>query len=758
MTDPFARLTDQIIRFKWIVIGSWVAVIAVAALLLAPHATEVLQGGSLVIPGSESDRADGLLRTKLDASSQNTAIVVIQSGDLTVDSPAFKAQVTQAAQLLGQMKGVRAVRTYYSGGGAAFASRDGHTTLITASLEGDEQAQQAVIPDLRKALASLNLQHWVTGFAAASYDSLGASEEDAHLAELIFLPVLFVLLLLVFRTLTAALIPLALGGLTVVLSQGLLYPLGILIPTSVFALNTGSMIGLGLCIDYSLIIVTRYREEVLDGQTPHDALLIAMATAGRSITYSGITVILAMSAMTALLWPIVMVRSISLSVALAAVIALAFALTLLPASLHLLGRHIESLAVLPRAKRPKPGELGFWYRLSDLIMARPAVWLVAGLAILVVLAAPLRTIVLGGPGIPAGVESSNGADTVSRAFGPGQLAPVQIVIQTSSQNGIWTPSMLGAIDDLTTELAADNRVAGVDSLRTALNSQPREAFTNLTPDKLGTAPGSLGNFVDAAGDTTTLFVYSKDREFDASTESLLTDIRDRILPSTAGLKNAKALAGGETAIFRDYETGLYARFPLIAAVVAALIFVVLMMFFQSIFLPLKAVILNLVSIAATFGDSRRRLLLAWLRCRLRGVKIDLRALAKDLLRLHILRRTMLDGADGGDRFSARIHCDSGGERIRIESVELGSEAASQDARRWAIDSGRPTEILWDHSRIGTGLRCKLGPRAIVVSMGPDGTYEFHALVMIARYAPAAVWTVFRHLATADRTRRGAVGA
>ena len=167
---------------------------------------------------------------------------------------------------------------------------------------------------------------------------------------------------------------------------------------------------------------------------------------------------------------------------------------------------------------------------------------------------------------------------------------------------------------------------------------------------------------------------------------------------------------------------------------------------------------GVLAIAATFGDSRRRLLLAWLRCRLRGVKIDLRALAKDLLRLHILRRTMLDGADGGDRFSARIHCDSGGERIRIESVELGSEPASQDARRWAIDSGRPTEILWDHSRIGTGLRCKLGPRAIVVSMGPDGTYEFHALVMIARYAPAAVWTVFRHLATADRTRRGAVGA
>ncbi len=237
MTDPFARLTDQIIHFKWIVIGLWVAVIAVAALVLAPRATEVLQGGSLVIPGSESDRANVLLRTKLDASSQNTAIVVIQSGDLTVDSPALKAQVTQAAEVLGQVKGVHAVRTYYSGGGAAFASSDGHTTLITASLDGDEQAQQAVIPDIRKALSSLSVQHWVTGFAAVSYDSLGASEEDAHLAELIFLPVLFVLLLLVFRTLPAALIPLALGGLTVVLSQGLLYPLGVLIPAAVFALN-----------------------------------------------------------------------------------------------------------------------------------------------------------------------------------------------------------------------------------------------------------------------------------------------------------------------------------------------------------------------------------------------------------------------------------------------------------------------------------------------------------------------------------------
>ncbi len=601
VTDPFARLTDQVIRFRWLVIGAWVVVIAVAAILLAPQATGVLRGGSLVIPGSESDRADVLLKNNLNASSQNTVIVVLQSPNETADTQGFHDQVDHAAQMLSQVDGVSGVRTYYSGGGLSFVSSDRHTTLITAALAGDEQAQQALIPPIRNALSSVTLRHWVTGFAAISYDTLGASEEDAHLAELIFLPVLFVLLLLVFRTLPAALIPLTLGGLTVVLSQGLLYPIGLVLPTSVFALNTASMIGLGLCIDYALIVVTRYREEILDGQIAHDALLISMATAGRSITYSGTTVILSMLAMTVLLLPIVMVRSISLSVALAAVIALAFALTLLPAALHILGRRVESLAVLPRARRPKPGQLGFWYRFSDLIMARPVVWLFAGIAVLAVLAVPLRTIVLGGPGIPGGVESSNGTDVVSSAFGAGKLVPIQIVVHTSARDGVWTPGVLGAIDDVTTSLSSDARVASIDSLRTALSSQPREVFVQLTPQQLGAAAGGLANLVDGTGDTTTLYVYSKAREFDASTEALLSDIRDRILPGAAGLRGADAVVGGETAIFRDFQSVLYARFPLIAAVVAALIFLVLLMFFQSVFLPLKAVLLNLVSIAATFG-------------------------------------------------------------------------------------------------------------------------------------------------------------
>ncbi|GAC1653597.1 MAG: MMPL family transporter [Candidatus Dormibacteraceae bacterium] len=600
--DPFAWLTDLVIRRRWLVIGVWIVVITGCAAFLAPHAAEALQGGSLLLPGSESDRAGVLLQDRLGASSQSTVVAVLRSPELTVDDPGFKAEVDAAADRLAMVRGVRSVQTLYSTGEPALAAPGRHTTVVRIALAGDEQAQQAAVPRLRAALRPTRLEHSVTGFAAVNYDSLGASEADAHVAELIFLPVLFVLLLLAFRTLPAALIPLTLGGLTVAVTQGLLLPLGRLVPTSVFALNIGSMIGLGLCIDYSLIIVNRYREEIQDGQSGHDALLICMATAGRSITYSGATVIVAMIAMTILLIPIVMVRSISLAVALVAAVAILFALTLLPAILQLLGHRIESFAVLPPARRSKPGEVGFWYRFSNQIMAHPAAWLIGGLTLLMLLATPFRSIVLGGPGIPAGVESARGADAMTAAFGPGRLTPVQIVIHTRSAGGVWTPEVLGAIDDLTRRLGGDGRVESVQSLRTALADLPRDRFTQLTPALAGSGLDRLGSLVDTrGGDTTTVSVYSRTGQFDARTAALLADIRGRVLPATAGLATADVSVGGETAVFQDFEAGLYDRFPLVAGVVMLLIFLILMMFFQSVLLPLKAVVLNLISIGATFG-------------------------------------------------------------------------------------------------------------------------------------------------------------
>ena len=565
LEDPFARLAGVVVKVRWPVVVAWLVLVGAAAVLLAPKAADALQGGGFVVAGSQSDSADALLRSAFDASSQDTAVAVFRSTTGSARDPAFRQAVAGAADRLRAVPGVHSVTDPYTTPQAGLVSSDGHTALLLVSIAGDEAAVESTVPRLRQALAGTALEHYVTGSPAANYDSLGASEDDAHRAELIFMPVLFVLLLLVFRTLPSALIPLSLGGMAVLMIQGLLYLVASAVPTSIFALNTGSMIGLALCIDYSLIVVTRYREEILDGQAPLDALRITMATAGRSITYSAITVILAMGLMTVYFLPMVMVRSISGAVALVAVVALLQALTLLPAVLSLLGPRIERLAVLPRRRRPPPGRLGFWYRFSELIMGRPWAWLALGVAVLGVLGSPLGRLNIGGPVVPPGVEADRGQAIVAAAFSAGYLAPIQVVADSSRQ---LDSTYLATLRD---RIAQDAEVEAV-----------------LPPRS------------NAAGTTATITVLPRHDAFDTRTENLLARVRDSYLPDGAPA-GVRLLVGGETATFRDYQTALYGGFPLLALLVMGLIFVILAMFFQSLALPLKAVILNLASILATFG-------------------------------------------------------------------------------------------------------------------------------------------------------------
>ena len=240
-----------------------------------------------------------------------------------------------------------------------------------------------------------SLYYYTAGRPAVYSDTLDTSETDLRRSELFTFPIVLILLLLVFRTVVAALIPLVLGACAVSIAMTILYLVGSHVDTSVFALNVGSMIGLGLGIDFSLIVINRYRQEMAGGRDPADALAMTMATAGRSITYSGITVILAMALFTILMLPLMIVRSISLGVMIVAMTALFSALTLLPAILSLLGPRIEWLRVVPERKRAS-GDEGFWYRFSHLIMRRAWLWLGISVVILGIIALPVRDIALAG--------------------------------------------------------------------------------------------------------------------------------------------------------------------------------------------------------------------------------------------------------------------------------------------------------------------------------------------------------------------------
>jgi uncharacterized membrane protein YdfJ with MMPL/SSD domain len=469
MNDPFARLATFAVRRRWLVLIFWVVLLGVGV-ALSPLATKKTQGGGFSVPGSDSDKAASILSTQFNSSTFNNVTVVFYSKTQSAYDPAFRATVTAAVKRLHTVKGVKSIFDYYENALPALVSKDGHTTIVPISLNGNEGQVEDIVPLLRDQLKGVTVEHYVTGYPAVNKDTLKTSADDLTRAERFTVPIVLILLLFVFRTVVSALLPFVGGLASLVLSTAVLGVLASMFDVSTFALNVASILGLGLSIDYSLLIVTRLREERDRGLSPHDAIIAAMTTAGRSVTYSGIMVVLAMVIMSSVINNLMIIRSISIGVALVAIVAVFASLTLLPAVLAFLGDNIERWRILPRRAVHSSYKDSIWYRLSHRVMRRPFAWLLASLVLLLALAYPAHDIKLvgGTTGVlPPSDESVQGAKLMTSEFASNELTPIQIVMQTS-KNGIWDPKFLDAIKRLSNVLQADPRVARVDSLSTFL--------------------------------------------------------------------------------------------------------------------------------------------------------------------------------------------------------------------------------------------------------------------------------------------------
>jgi len=486
-TDPFARWGAYIYRVRWFVLAAWLLVLVVCG-PLAGKAADALQAGGIEAPGSDSSVAAGLLSDEFDVSALNNVAVVFRSDSLTVDDDEYEAQIEAAAKRVRGAEGVTRVVHYYGTLLDTLVSEDEHTTIMFASLQGDEGETQTYVEGVREALDETKLEHYVTGAAAVNHDFQATSEEDLKRAEVLTAGLVLLLLLLTFRTVVSAVVPLVLGAAAVVSATAVIYGIGTQADTSIFALNIASMIGLGLAIDFSLIVVNRFREELATHRDPRLATAITMATAGRSIVYSGVTVLLGMLALTVLV-DLMVVRSISLGVMLVAATALIAGVTLLPAVLGVLSHRLERWRVIPKGK-PKPESEGFWYRFSHAVMRRPVVWLAASLALVLVLAWPARELKLLGATpklLPSKAESVKGTEILNEEFGENLLSPIQIVLKTPDE-GVFTPKFLIGLDRLTNRLAADPRAASVTSLATYMAAEPRDGRWSRITAKHDFAP------------------------------------------------------------------------------------------------------------------------------------------------------------------------------------------------------------------------------------------------------------------------------
>jgi putative drug exporter of the RND superfamily len=610
MNDPFVRLSTFVIRWRWPVVAIWAVMLVVASGFLAPKAADVVKGGGFSMPGSESVQAADVLQREFKLSPDNTVVVVYRSPSLTVDQPGYRKDVADSSHRIAGLAHVASVLTFYNSGDGSLVSRDRHVTLGIVSLSGTQSDAQKAVSKLRDQLKGISLQHYATGKPAIDADTFKTSEEDVKRSELVTIPVVLILLLLVFRTVISSLLPLILGACAVFLSQAFIYLIASHLDTSIFSLNVSSMIGLGLGIDFSLMIVSRLRGERAAGRAPREALTIAMATAGRSIAYSATMVVLAMLVLTLVVAQLMIIRSISLAVILVALMALFAGLTLLPAVLAILGDRIEWLPVLPRRKASGASSRGVWYRFSHLVMKRPWLWLMGSLLILIVMAIPAKDLKMAAatPGaLPSQTESVKGYNVVKNSFGEGSLAPIEIVVRTTP-GGVWTPKFLRALQRFSNRVRSDPRVSQVRSLTTLAQSagvRPNKVATLrrrqvLANPQFSAAAARVVN-LRGASDTALVTVVTKYGQYDDRHQKLVGDLRGSIQNAIPQLASYQVLVGGSTATFLDFQSTLYGRFPFIVFGVMLVIFIILMMFFQSILLPIKAMLLNLASIVATYG-------------------------------------------------------------------------------------------------------------------------------------------------------------
>ena len=557
----------------------------------------------MFVPGNtESGRALDLTKRELPRTLPSFGLI-FRSPSLRATDPAFQAEVERAVTPLRNDPHVANVRTAYD---AAVAdsrsiSRDGRSTIATVELK-DDSADDTVLamdiyPPLRAKVQSDTLEVISFGAVPRNHDFTVVAERDIKRAELIVLPLVGLLLVFVFGSLLAAALPLAVGVLAVTGGLAGTLALARFTPVLVFATSIVVMVGLGVAIDYSLFIVSRFREEARRHPIP-DALAHTMATTGRAILFSGVTVAIGLLGM--LFLGLGHLSSMGLAGTIVVTLAVLYAMTFLPALLAILGHRVDAWS-LPFMNVGKPGHgPGFWHRLATMVMAHPWRVLLPATALLLLLGMPFLHIRLSPSdvtGLPTTAESRLGEELLRREFQDVDTNPIVVVVHYADRSPLTTEHV-GQIYDLSRWLARLPTVTRVDSLVDLDPSISRSDYQQLlTLPQAQLPPGVQLALKQTVGDDIVMLVAQTSlRAGSDEARSLVRTIR-RSHPSVDG----ELMVTGESAFHLDFIEAMKRNSPVAIGLIVLVTYLVLFMLLGSLLLPLKAVLMNVLSISASYG-------------------------------------------------------------------------------------------------------------------------------------------------------------
>jgi putative drug exporter of the RND superfamily len=656
-------------RFRWAILVFWAALVLASA-LFAPDLSGRLKGGGFEGSNSEAERVQEIMSGEFGVSPA-TLVVVFEGDGLSARGEVFRSAQERALEEVRRMPEVRYATTYADTRDDRFISESGEEAYAVIAFNVSIDETRNVVDEVRSKVRSDELETYVTGAPAVYQDLEEASNEDIKRAEKYAFPFALVILVLAFGSVVAAGVPALIGGVSVLTTLAALYFVAGSYDMSVFVLTLSTMLGLGLGIDYALFFVSRFREE-LESYPVSEVVPRTVATAGRSIFFSGTAVLIGLSGL--LFFPFMFMRSIGVAGVMVVFVSVAAALTLLPALLGVLGHRVNWL---PVRRRGRVFGTSFWSRSAEVVMRHPFVVILLVAVLLATLLYPVIHMKVGIPEasvLPEEYESRAGDDILKQNFEYAALNPMEVVATLPhdplSAEGLADAKALGERIQSTGEISnvesvytvgeqaatgyaervaearedaeaeADRRVEAavqgeLEKLRSRYGFVPEGAEERIRAEAARRAadeleekvpelpegvsaegeipPQGVANFLKSqqardseevqdaidpyvAGDRTLLRAVTKANPYTEAAYSAVDEVRATEAPAGVSF-----LVGGLSAGQKDFISSLYGKAPYAAAFVVGVTYLILLVTFRSVFIPLKAVIVNILSLTASFG-------------------------------------------------------------------------------------------------------------------------------------------------------------
>jgi len=597
----FARWGRFVYRFRW-------ATLVASGLVLGISIAGLLMGGTLTSGGPltsnlEAAKAGNLITKEFGSGTRVTSnfVLIFSSPKLSVGDAAFKDAVETALAPIKSDPRIATIVTPYNAPDARVAqastSKDGHEALVSIDLKSTGTQAHQDYDSLRKQVTSSTLTVTGTGFVAINEAFNKTLESDLQRAETVTLPLTLILLVIIFGSIVAAGLPLGVGVLTIVGGLAGTFFLNRFTDVSQYALNIVTLIGLGVSIDYSLFIVNRFRDELAGGANREEAIATTMATAGRAITFSGLTVAVGLSAM--LFYQGTFMASMGAAGAIVVAVAVLYGLTFLPALLSVIGPGVNRIRI-PSLRRNRTGR-GFWAALATWVMKRPLLVLLPTTGFLLLAGSPFLQLRLANGDVdmlPSRLEARQGFDRMVSDF-PGQDQTTFNIVVEYPDGTPLTAARIGDQFDLTRRIAAIPGVLRTSSIYDVDPSLGRSDYQALYTGDPNSIPSAARAFM-----STTVgkhIVVIKAFTSSPATSDASRDVVKAIRAEAAVGDGGQVLVGGQTAIDLDVVKFIIDRTPLAVGVVTLVTFLLLFLLTGSLVLPLKAVIVNFLSIGASFG-------------------------------------------------------------------------------------------------------------------------------------------------------------